>query len=76
MKNKNYLALGISVIALMVSIIAICVAGYRAPELSVDYLGVIVGVLALLVTVLIGWNIYTLIDIDRIRKEISKSRAD
>lgn len=32
-------------------------------ELGFDYQGVLVGVLSLLVTILIGWNIYTIIDI-------------
>lgn len=38
--------------------IAVCVAAWRSPELSFDYQGVVVGVLSLLVTVLIGWQIY------------------
>lgn len=44
----------------------------REDSLSFDYLGLLVGILAILVTVLIGWNIYRVLDEDRISKiEIS-----
>lgn len=32
---------------------------------GIDYIGVIVGILSLLVTILIGWNIYTVVDFNR-----------
>jgi hypothetical protein len=38
-----------------------------------DYIGVIVGILSLLVTVLIGWNIYIALDI---KKEWEKYKKD
>ncbi|WP_276789520.1 hypothetical protein [Paraprevotella xylaniphila] len=42
-------------------------------DLGFDYLGLIVGVLSLLVTILIGWNIYTLIDFEsKINKTVNK----
>lgn len=62
MKKENW-ALGLSIVAMTIAIIATCIAAYRTPELGFDYQGVIVGILSLLVTVLIGWNIYTFIDI-------------
>lgn len=34
-----------------------------------DYYGVIVGILSILVTILIGWNIYSVIDLKRIKTE-------
>lgn len=37
-------------------------------NLGFDYIGAIVGILALLVTVLIGWNIYQLVDLKNIKK--------
>ena len=55
----------INMMAVILSIIAICIAAYRTPELGFDYQGVIVGALSLLVTVLVGLNIYTLIDFRR-----------
>lgn len=47
----------------------------RFSDLNFDYMGVIVAILSLLVTVLIGWNIYSLIDLKeyrRIYKELSE----
>lgn len=42
-------------------------------ELQFDYIGAIVGVLSLLVTVLVGWNImYAINSKDRIKKEIKR----
>ena len=53
MKKENW-ALGLSIVAMTIAIIATCIAAYRTPELGFDYQGVIVGILSLLVTVLIG----------------------
>lgn len=56
MKKENW-ALGLSGIAVVISIVSICVAYPHKAELGFDYQGVLVGVLSLLVTTLIGWNI-------------------
>lgn len=72
MKKESW-ALGLSMVSLLISIIAICIAGYRTPELGFDYQGVIVGILSLLVTILIGWQIYSMIDAKNI---ISNIRED
>ena len=65
----------ISVLALVFSIIAICRSFYRTVDLGFDYMGVIVGVLALLVTCLVAWNIHSAIDanhkISEIRDEVN-----
>lgn len=69
-ENRNWIAwiaLGVSGIAIIVSVIAICIACPHIPELGFDYQGVVVGVLSLLVTTLIGWNIFSIIDIKKIR---------
>jgi hypothetical protein len=78
--KKSMLSLLVSSIAIVVSVVAICVAAYRSPELGFDYQGVLVGMLTLLVTVLIGWQIYTFIDfnskkrgLDILSKETSVS---
>lgn len=71
MKTEN-ITIWVSIIALVLGIISICIAAWRTPELSFDYQGVIVGVLSLLVTVLIGWNIYTLIDIKNTKDKIDE----
>lgn len=51
----------LSLVAMLLSVFAICVAVPRT-EVSFDYLGLLIGVLGLLVTILIGWNIYAIID--------------
>ena len=75
MKKENW-ALGLSIVAMTIAIIATCIAAYRTPELGFDYQGVIVVILSLLVTVLIGWNIYTFIDIKGTSQKIDKFRAE
>lgn len=69
--KKEY-SIWISGTSLLLSVIAVCVAAWRSPELSFDYQGVIVGVLSLLVTVLIGWNIYTLVDLKSLRNKMQE----
>ena len=69
---KKEISIWIGITALTLSITSICISAWRSPELSFDYQGVIVGVLSLLVTVILGWNIYTVIDIKNTRGEIHK----
>lgn len=65
-----------SVVAFIFSMVAIgcsCWRSYSENDLGFDYMGVIVGVLALLVTVLLGWNIYMSIENKEIiKREIGK----
>ena len=65
------------VVSLVAYILSICAIAHIYPreETSFDYLGLIIGVLSLLVTVLIGWQIYTTLDSKRIIKEF-KSEID
>lgn len=63
-----YIGLPIAVIG---TIISISVVFRRTSELQFDYMGVIVGILSALVTVLIGWNIYRVLeDREKIKKEV------
>lgn len=68
MKKVNWSIL-ISLIALGLSVYASFVCDKR---IEADWMGVIVGILSLLVTTLIGWNIYNLIDINQTRKQIGQ----
>ena len=52
---KQNIALGSSVIAIVISIIAICVANPSKPELGFDYQGILIGILSLLTTVLLAF---------------------
>lgn len=72
---------GISITALVVSVITlVCLFCIRFDEFRIDWYGFLVGILALLVTVLIGWQVFnaiqmqnTLADIDsKMRKEIDE----
>lgn len=73
MKNriKSYWSNCLSIASIIFSVAAICVSLPSAPELGFDYIGVIVGILSLLVTVLIGWQIYNAVAIEqKIRNEV------
>lgn len=73
---KSYWSNCLSIAAIICSIVAICVSLPSAPELGFDYIGVIVGILSLLVTMLIGWQIYNVIAIDKkIRDEVNKAKG-
>ena len=67
MKNwiKSYWNNCLSIAAIICSVVAICVSLPSAPELGMDYIGAIVGILSLLVTMLIGWQIWNVIAIDK-----------
>ena len=79
-KNKENviinIAMALSILAVIVSIPAIILAVPRASELDFDYYGVIIGILSLLVTVLIGWNIYSLIDVKAIQNANEELKKD
>lgn len=63
MKSKYVLI--IAVVAFLFSILALC-ASYPAVEsLQFDYLGLLVGILTVLVTTLLGWQIYNSISINQ-----------
>lgn len=77
MKNDKWLDLtnGVcwsiifSLAAIIMSIVAVA---NKCPRfnLEFDYLGLLVGILSLLVTALLGWNIYQVIDLKRAKQEI------
>lgn len=58
---KSKFSLVVCIISITLSVMAICIVLPRT-DLAVDYLGLLTGILGILVTVLIGWNIYTIID--------------
>lgn len=72
MKNKSNWTLFFSVLAFLFSGYAVFVCDKR---IEADWLGILVGILALLVTVLLGWNIYSAIQLDNIMdKKMKKAR--
>ena len=67
MKNriKSYWSNCLSIAAIICSVVAICVSLPSAPNLGFDYSGATEGILALLVTILIGWQIWNVIAIEK-----------
>lgn len=67
--KKEDISLILSCIAIIISIVSICRSFHAEEELGIDYLGIIVGMLAFFTAILIAfvWNGYALID-----KEIDK----
>lgn len=59
----------LSLIAVVLSIVAICVSLPRT-DISFDYLGLVTGILGVLVTVLVGWNIYMIIDFKQEKEKL------
>lgn len=55
----------VTLLNLAINIICICRMFPRSSNLSIDYLGLIVGILGLLVTVLIGWNIFYALELKK-----------
>lgn len=74
MKKEGYISLAFSLVAIILSIATICNIYPR--ELGIDYLGWIVGVLALITTILLGWQIYTLINIKSIEYAVKDKHED
>lgn len=73
---KNWVSTTISIVALGIAIVAMAKVA-PAKELDFDYYGAIIGVLSFLVTLLMGYQIYTVInvkkeldDVRRLKEEI------
>lgn len=64
------------VVSAMLSISAVCISLLRCEPITMDWMGVLVGVLSFLVTILLGWQIYTLIDIQKIQKDVKRNKAE
>ena len=72
---KNWINSILSIVAIALSIIAIAKV---APTqiIDFDYLGAIIGVLSFLVTLLIGYQIYTVINVKEELKEVRKAKDE
>ena len=64
------------VISCTFSMSALCVSLLRCEPMTADWMGILVGVLSFLVTILLGWQIYTLIDIQKIQKDVKRNKAE
>ena len=72
-KNNHIVVILLLFLNLVFAGINICIVFPRTQDLCFDYIGVIVGIFALLVTVLIGWNVYSLIDLNHRSDKYEKS---
>ena len=70
MKKLNFILSILAILAITISIVAICTSLKVFNIGSTAYLGLAVATLSTLVLVLIGWNIYTVIDVRSIKDEI------
>lgn len=76
-KNKKasfYIALFVVLFTISISVISLCNMYPRNVNLNIDYLGVIVGVLGILFCVLIGWNIFSVVNINNMAEDIVRER--
>ena len=71
----NYSWVSLVAISVMTAInVFVLVRMYpRTSPVDFDYISLIIGILALLVTILIGWNIYSLVDFNKRREEIHRT---
>lgn len=64
---KTYTVIWLIILSI-ISGAALCRSFYMDVDLGFDYIGIIVGILAALCTVLIGWQIYILVDLRSVDK--------
>lgn len=57
------------IVSILISLCALSFAYLRCEPLEKDWVGILIGVLSLLVTVLLGWNIYQIISIDKMMQD-------
>lgn len=71
MKNNSFsiISLGISAVSLLVSAYIVC----SENRFDADWYAIVIGILSLLVTMLIGWNIYQAMSFERRIDQKTKS---
>lgn len=73
---KHWISFSISCFSIVLSVIAIGVSLPKVGVLNFDYYGAIIGVLSFLITVLMGYQIYTVINVKEELKEINQAREE
>lgn len=66
----------VSIIAIILSIIAICVSYPRSADSNLDYIGIIVGILGVLVAILIGWQLYNALNLKELVNQTENAKKD
>ncbi len=72
---KNWVIGTLSIVAIIISVIALAKVA-PTQGIDFDYIGTIVGILSFLVTLLIGYQIYTVINVKEELKEVQKVRSE
>lgn len=72
---KNWISGALSIVAIIISVIALAKVA-PTQGINFDYIGSIVGILSFLVTLLIGYQIYTIINVKEELKEVQKVRGE
>lgn len=75
-KFLSYTQTALSLIAIVLSIDAICVTYPRRFDSSLDYIGIIVGILGALVAILIGWQLYNALNLKELVDQTKKAKED
>lgn len=57
-------------ISILLSIVALAISVIRCTPISFDYMGILIGILSLLTTALLGWQIYSVINLEKFKKSI------
>lgn len=77
-KSDSVLGAKWSITCMLIIVVACFYTSFRSEPFKIDdevaFIGVIAAIVAVPVTVLLGWNIYTIIDIHKIRKEFDDFR--
>lgn len=75
-KFLSYTQTALSLIAIVLSVVAICVTYPRSSDSSLDYIGIIVGILGALVAILVGWQLYNALNLKELVNQTEKAKAD
>lgn len=70
---RKELSIWISAVSLLLSVAAVCVAFLRSEPIQVEWASLLVGVLSVLVTAALGWQIYNAVYISRKVETIDKT---
>lgn len=75
-KFLSYTQTALSLIAIVLSIVAICATYPRSSDSSLDYIGIIVGILGALVAILVGWQLYNALNLKELVDQTQKGKED
>lgn len=62
----------LSLLALTMGILNFALICFRCEPIEANWMAILIGILTLLVTVLIGWNIYSVLELKGLVKEVKK----